>query len=127
LRRELTKTFTVLGAVNGFLAVALGAFGAHALRDRLSVGMMEVYKTGVQYHMLHAVALLVLAVLADRSQDNRLLKASGWLFVAGMVLFCGSLYALATTGVRVIGAVTPLGGLCFLAGWALLAGAAVKS
>jgi uncharacterized membrane protein YgdD (TMEM256/DUF423 family) len=122
----MTKVFVFLGAINGFLAVALGAFGAHALRERLSVEMLEVYKTGVQYHMAHALALLLVGLLAERWRENRLLQASGWLFFAGIVLFAGSLYALAVSGTRILGAITPLGGLCFLAGWLLLAVAAAR-
>ena len=123
----MTKTFVALGAISGFVAVALGAFGAHALRDHLSVGMMEVYKTGVQYQMAHALALLLVGLLAERWRDNGLLRAVGWLFFAGTVLFSGSLYALAISQVRVLGAITPLGGLCLLAGWLTLAAAAIKS
>ncbi len=123
----MTKTFVLLGAINGFLAVALGAFGAHALRDRLTVGMLEVYKTGVQYHMGHALALLLVGLLADRWRDNGILRASGWLFAVGIVLFSGSLYALAITDVHILGAITPLGGLCFLSGWLLLTAAAARS
>jgi|SRR5579871_1717742 len=123
----MTKTFVLLGAINGFLAVALGAFGAHALRDRLAVGMLEVYKTGVQYHMAHALALLFVGLLAERWRDNAWLRTSGWLFAAGIVLFSGSLYALAITDTRVLGAITPLGGLCFMAGWLALATATIRA
>jgi uncharacterized membrane protein YgdD (TMEM256/DUF423 family) len=115
----MARIFVLLGGISGFLAVAFGAFGAHALRARISADMLEVYKTGVNYHMAHALALILVGILAARTPDNALLRGSGWLFVAGIVLFSGSLYVLAISGVRGFGAVTPLGGLCFLAGWVL--------
>lgn len=124
----MLRTFLLLGAVNAFLAVALGAFGAHALRARLPAALLAVYQTGVQYHLVHALGLLLVALLADRlAGAGALVAASGWLLAAGIVLFSGSLYALAITGVRVLGAITPLGGVCFLVGWALLAAAAWRS
>jgi uncharacterized membrane protein YgdD (TMEM256/DUF423 family) len=103
-----------LGALFGFTGVALGAFGAHALRARVSPELLEVYRTGVLYHLLHAVALLAVAALADRLRAPR---ATAALFAGGIVIFSGSLYLLALTGTRMWGAVTPLGGLAFLAGW----------
>lgn len=111
-----SRKLVVAGGVNGLLAVALGAFGAHALKTRLSIEMLTVYQTGVQYHLAHALAILLMASLSDRFSVAR----SGWLFVAGIVLFSGSLYALALTGIKILGAITPLGGICFLSGWALL-------
>lgn len=107
-----------LGAVNGFIAVAAGAFGAHALKARLPADMLAVFETGARYQMYHALALVLVGALglAGRSLDG-----AGWAFLAGIVLFSGSLYALALSGVRVLGAVTPFGGLAFLVGWALLA------
>jgi uncharacterized membrane protein YgdD (TMEM256/DUF423 family) len=116
--------YIVWGAVLAFLAVALGAFGAHGLRDRLSVESMAIYQTGVQYQMAHALALLLLAALADRIRFSATI---GWLFISGVVVFSGSLYMLAVTGERWIGAITPLGGVCFLAGWATLAYGAAKA
>jgi uncharacterized membrane protein YgdD (TMEM256/DUF423 family) len=107
-----------LAASLGFVAVALGAFGAHGLRERLSPAMLEVYRTGVLYHLVHALALLAVALGADRLARPRAVAA---LFTAGIALFSGSLYALALTEVRVLGMVTPLGGLLFMAGWATLA------
>jgi len=98
--------------------VALGAFGAHGLRERLSPSMLEVYRTGVLYHLIHAVALLAVALGADRLARPRAVAA---LFTAGIVVFSGSLYALALTGTRGLGAVTPVGGLLFMAGWVTLA------
>ena len=107
-----------LAGALGFLGVALGAFGAHGLRDRLAPGMLEVYKTGVLYHLLHAVALLAVALGAERLARPR---AIATLFTAGVVIFSGSLYALALTGVGTLGAITPIGGLLLMAGWVTLA------
>ena len=119
--------FVALGALNAFLSVALGAFGAHGLRALLSPRALEVYETGVQYHQMHALALLLIGLLADRLlRDARLVRAAGGLLNAGIVLFSGSLYVLAISGAAAWGAVTPIGGVCFLAGWALLALAAWK-
>ena len=110
----------------GFTGVAAGAFGAHALKSRLTVDALAVYQTGVLYHLVHAVALAVVAVLASRAQSS-LVNAAGYSFVAGIVLFSGSLYLLAITGTRGLGAITPIGGLCFLAGWLCLMIAAIRS
>ena len=113
------RTFLFFGAVSGFVAVAFGAFGAHALRSKLSPEMLQVFETGVRYQMFHALALLVTAIAVARF-DGWVARAAGWCFLAGIVLFSGSLYALALTGVRTLGAITPLGGVAFLVGWALL-------
>ena len=110
-----------LGALSAFLAVALGAFGAHALRDRLAPDLLAVFETGARYHLVHAVAIVVVGFAEARLPAVRV---SGVLFLIGTLLFSGSLYALALTGVRGWGAVTPLGGLAFLVGWAWLAWAA---
>lgn len=118
----MCRALVAAGAILGFLAVGLGAFGAHALRDHLAVDRMAIYQTGVQYHLAHALAILLVAQMADRLNA----RAVGWLWVAGIVIFSGSLYALAITGIRVLGAITPLGGVCFLAGWALLAVRALR-
>jgi uncharacterized membrane protein YgdD (TMEM256/DUF423 family) len=107
-----------VAATLGFLGVALGAFGAHGLRERLAPGMLDVYKTGVLYHLLHAVALLAIALGAERLARPR---AVATLFTAGVVIFSGSLYALALTGVGMLGAITPIGGLLLMAGWVTLA------
>jgi len=120
----MDRTFLLSGAVAGLIAVAFGAFGAHGLRGRLTPDMLAVFETGVRYHMYHALALLLVAALMPRV-DGRAMVAAGWLFVAGIVLFSGSLYLLAVTGVTVLGAITPIGGVAFLAGWALLAYAAL--
>lgn len=103
------------------LAVALGAFGAHALKGRLDEYALGVFHTAVQYHFYHSLALLAVGVLAVTQPQTALLKTSGWMFILGILIFSGSLYLLSLTGVRWLGAITPLGGLAFLAGWACLA------
>jgi len=113
------------GSVSAGLAVALGAFGAHGLRTRLSPEMLAVYETGVRYQMYHALALLAVAWVAARWPGAALTAWAGWTFVAGTVLFSGSLYVLALTGRAWFGAVTPLGGVAFIAGWVCLALAAI--
>jgi uncharacterized membrane protein YgdD (TMEM256/DUF423 family) len=119
------RWITFLGAVNAFLAVAAGAFGAHALQGRLEARMQAVFETGVRYHLIHALGMFVAAWLCTRGAS--LSPAAGWLMQAGIVLFSGSLYALALSGVRALGAITPIGGLCFLAGWGCLAVAALRA
>jgi uncharacterized membrane protein YgdD (TMEM256/DUF423 family) len=119
----MDRLFITLGALSGFIAVAAGAFGAHALRERLSADMLGVYQTGVSYQMYHALALLAVGILLARFSidGSGWLDAAGWLFVAGSVLFSGSLYLLALSGTTWLGAITPLGGACFLLGWLALA------
>ncbi|MCZ7558325.1 MAG: DUF423 domain-containing protein [Bacteroidia bacterium] len=107
------------GAVNGFLVVALGAFGAHTLRDLLSDTAVKTYQTAVLYHAIHSLAVLGCAVLLQHARPARVHLAA-WFFLIGIVLFCGSLYLLSATGIRWLGAVTPFGGVAFLSGWALL-------
>jgi len=116
-------TFVRLGAIYGFLGVALGAFGAHALHDRISPDWLAVYQTGVQYHLIHALALLFVGLIAAHLPPAaaRTARVSGTLFATGILLFSGSLYALALTGYKKLGIITPFGGICFLVGWALLA------
>lgn len=121
----MERTFFVLGCVSGFLGVALGAFGAHGLKGRVEAELIAVFETGVRYHLIHALALLA-AAWASTRWPGAWTGAAGWLFVAGTVLFSGSLYALALSGQRWLGAVTPLGGLAFLAGWACLAWSAAR-
>ena len=116
-----------LAAALLFAAVGLGAFGAHALRERLAPDLATVYQTAVQYHFWHALGLLAIGILLTQRPESGLLAVAAWLMVAGIVLFCGSLYALALTGIRGLGAVTPFGGVAFLAGWAVLAWAAYRS
>lgn len=120
------RWFTVLGAASAFVAVAAGAFGAHALRARLTEDLLAAFETGARYQMYHALALLAVGWAFDR-WGGGLIAGSGWLFLLGTVLFSGSLYALALTGVRGFGAVTPLGGVAFLAGWLLLALGIIRS
>ena len=115
----MERTFFTMGALFAGLAVAGGAFGAHALRDRLAPDMLAIFETGARYQMYHALALLAVAWATVRWPESSAVLA-GWCFVAGIVVFSGSLYVLAFTGVRWLGAITPLGGLAFLAGWALL-------
>lgn len=117
--------FGAAGALFGFLGVAAGAFGAHALRGSLSPERLQIFETGARYQLIHALALILVGIVLERSASSAAV-AAGWLFVAGQVIFAGSLYALALSGVRLWGAVTPLGGVCYLAGWALLAVAFVK-
>ncbi len=102
-----------------FTGVALGAFGAHALKGKVDPYLLDVFKTGVLYHLIHALGLFAVAWLSTHSQDPKIFWA-GILMVAGIVLFSGSLYAMTLTGIRALGAVTPLGGLSFLAGWLLI-------
>jgi len=117
----MDRTFLLIGAVLGFLGVALGAFAAHGLKNRLSPEMLEVFDTGVRYHMYHTFAILIVAAAIGHIGNARLLAMAGWFFFAGILLFSGSLYALALTGAGIFGAVTPIGGVLFLIGWASLA------
>lgn len=116
----MDRTFAAAGAVSALLAVAAGAFGAHGLRARLTPDLLAVFETAVRYHMYHALALLAVAWAASRWPVASV-RAAGWLFIAGTVVFSGSLYLLSLSGQRWLGAITPLGGLLFLAGWLVLA------
>jgi uncharacterized membrane protein YgdD (TMEM256/DUF423 family) len=120
----MDRMFLFIGALMGLVGVGLGAFGAHGLRGRLSPEMLAVFETGVRYQMYHALALLFVSALAAR-MDGWLIHAAGWSFTVGIVLFSGSLYLLAVTGVRILGAITPLGGVAFILGWAFLVAAAL--
>lgn len=115
-----------VGALFGAVGVAVGAFGAHALKARVDDYMLQVFETGVRYQMYHALALIAVAWAAARWPD-RWIDVSGWLFVAGIVIFSGSLYTMALSGLRWLGAVTPIGGLCLILGWATLAIAVWRS
>jgi uncharacterized membrane protein YgdD (TMEM256/DUF423 family) len=117
----MERTFLLVGSILGFLGVAFGAFGAHALKSRLSTEMLAIFETGVRYQMYHAFAVLIVAAAIARLGDAGLLVTAGWLFAAGVLIFSGSLYALALTGTGIFGAITPIGGLLFLGGWACLA------
>ncbi len=123
----MSKLFLVLGSLNGFFAVALGAFGAHGLKARLTPDLLSIYETGVQYHTTHALGLLAIGIVAHWLPDSTLLRWAGWLFFVGIVLFSGSLYLLSITGVRSWGAVAPFGGTAFLIGWVLFAFAALRA
>ena len=116
----MQRLFFVLGAASAFLAVAAGAFGAHALRGRLTPELLGVFETAARYQMYHALGLIAVAWAVVR-WPGRLSEWAGWLFAGGTILFSGSLYALALSGVRWLGAITPLGGIAFLAGWICLA------
>jgi len=119
--------FLLAAAIFGFLAVAAGAFGAHILESRLDANDLAIFETAVRYQMYHALALLGVGILVRlRERSSRALDAAGWLFIAGIVVFSGSLYFLVLTGPRWLGAITPLGGLALLAGWACLAVAALR-
>lgn len=121
----MDRSFALAGAISGLLAVAAGAFGAHALRAQLAPGQLLTFETAARYQMYHALALLAVAWASTR-WPGLPVRAAGWLFIGGTVLFSGSLYILALTGARWLGAVTPLGGLLFLAGWLSLAAGIVK-
>jgi len=123
---ERLKTFIIIGAINAFLAVALGAFGAHGLEGRVEQKYLEIWKTGVTYQMFHATGLLIVGVLLGRLPANALLSWSGWMMLIGIILFSGSLYVMTLTKISILGAITPLGGLLFLAAWILIVVAAVK-
>jgi len=115
----MNRLVVAIGAINAALAVGSGAFAAHALRSRLEPRALEVFETGARYHMYHALAMILAGLLAARTP--------GWIFQAGIVLFCGSLYALALSDVKAIGAITPFGGLAFLVGWVWLAVAVLRA
>lgn len=119
----MERVFFTLGALSGLIAVAAGAFGAHTLRDHLSADMLATFETGVRYQMYHALALLF-AAWATTRWPGSFTTAAGWLFVIGTLIFSGSLYILSLTGLRWLGAITPLGGVAFIGGWLLLALAA---
>lgn len=115
------RLFLAIGSINAALAVVFGAFGAHALKARLTPEMLAVYHTGAQYQFYHALGLLLIGVIAMQVPAFGFLRAAGWLMTAGIVLFSGSLYLLAASGIRWLGAVTPLGGVAFIVAWLLLA------
>lgn len=123
----MLRTFVILGAINLLISVALGAFGAHGLQDIVTVERLATWETGVHYHMIHGLGLLLLAAFADKlTTAQKLLRWSGRLLMAGIVLFSGSLYLLVLLDLPILGAITPLGGVCFLIGWLCLAFAAAK-
>lgn len=117
---KLSRVFIISAAISGFLATCLGAFGAHALKSKISMDMLAVYQTGVSYQFYHSLALLLLGLLMIH-YDNKYLRLSGVMFGVGILLFSGSLYLLAITGIKQLGIVTPFGGVAFLFGWLSLA------
>lgn len=117
----MANPLLLTAALSGLTAVGFGAFGAHGLKAHLSADMLAVYQTGVQYHLYHTLALLAVALLSLHAPRQALLKWSGWLLVAGIVSFSGSLYVLAISGARWLGMLTPIGGVAFITGWLLLA------
>jgi uncharacterized membrane protein YgdD (TMEM256/DUF423 family) len=126
------RLWILIGSACGFLGVAAGAFGAHALRSRISPENLQTFEVAVRYHLIHAVCLLAVGALQGLIEDAkapgwRTLRLAGWAFTIGILLFSGSLYALALGGWNALGAITPFGGLAFLAGWALLAWSALRS
>ena len=116
----MDRLFFIVGSLSAFVGVALGAFAAHGLKSRLAPDLLATFEVGVRYQMFHALALLAVA-WAQTRWPGAVLTAGGWLFVAGTLLFSGSLYVLCLSGARWLGAVTPVGGLAFLAGWLCLA------
>jgi len=120
----MDRTFVALGALFAALAVAAGAFGAHGLKGRLAPEMLEVFETATRYQMYHALGLLLVSIAVARWPATAF---AGWCMVAGIVIFCGSLYVLSLTGIRWLGAITPIGGLAFIVGWLSLALAALRS
>jgi len=120
------KVFLILGALNALLSIALGAFGAHGLEGKLSEHMMNVYRKAVQYHMMHSLGLIFVALLSERLTGTSLVNWAGWVMFAGIVIFSGSLYVLSMTGISALGAITPIGGIAFLISWFLIILAAIK-
>ena len=121
------KLFIALGSANGALVVALGAFGAHVLKSRISGDMLAVYQTAVLYHAVHSLGLLCIGLAALWIPGSGLLRAAGWTMLGGILLFSGSLYAMSAAGVRGIGVVTPIGGIALIAAWVLFCAAALRA
>lgn len=128
-RGDLVKFFLIAGAVNALLSVAFGAFGAHMLEGRVADKYLATWQTAVQYQMFHSIGLMVVALLMSSTMIGQLgsLSWAGYLMLAGIIIFSGSLYVLSLTGISVLGAITPIGGLAFIAGWVMLIIAAVKA
>lgn len=121
----MMKVFIIIAIINGFLSVALGAFGAHGLEGKVSESMLKVWEKAVTYQMFHTAILLIVGILATKIQGSSIIWA-GWLFFIGILLFSGSLYIYSTTGIKSLAMITPFGGLTFLAGWILFGYAVVK-
>ena len=122
-----SRTFLLLGSISAFSGVAMGAFGAHALRSELVPRMLEIYQTAVDYQMWHALGLVMIGVLLRFNDESKLLRWAGWLMFIGIVVFSGSLYMLSITGIRWLGAITPIGGIALLMAWLLMARFSIKS
>ena len=122
----MSKLFLILGSVNAALAIMLGAFGSHGLKVSLSIEMMNIYQTGIQYHVYHAFGLLIIGLIAFQFPGSKLLRWSGWLMFSGIIFFSGSLYLQAITNIRWLGAITPIGGTAFITSWILLTMTALK-
>lgn len=122
---KLSRVFIILAAISGFLATCLGAFGAHAFKSKISMDMLAVYQTGVSYQFYHSLALLLLGLLIIH-YDNKYLRLSGVMFCIGIILFSGTLYILAITGIKQLGIITPFGGVAFLLGWLALAAGSIN-
>lgn len=123
----VVRLFLAIAAVLGGVAVAAGAFGAHALKNQLTERSLEIFETGTRYQMYHALALLLVGLLLSRTEAGQTwFTVAGWAFVAGVLIFSGSLYALSFTGIKCLGAITPLGGVAFILGWGCLAVAALQ-
>jgi uncharacterized membrane protein YgdD (TMEM256/DUF423 family) len=120
------KLFIIIGAINAFLSVALGAFGAHGLEGKLEPKYIDIWEKAVKYQMFHATGLFIVGILLGKYPASSLLTWSGWLMLIGIILFAGSLYVLAVTQISILGAITPLGGVSFLVAWILIIIAAVK-
>ncbi len=120
----VTRIFLTIASVLGGISVILGAFASHALKDRLSEGALAIWETGTKYQMYHALALILIALLISRFPNSTPLTVAGFAFIAGIMIFSGSLYALSLSGIKWLGAITPLGGLAFIIGWICLAIAA---
>ncbi|WP_312098003.1 DUF423 domain-containing protein [Niallia sp.] len=114
------KAFIIIGAINALLSVALGAFGAHGLEGKIPDKYLETWKTGVTYQMFHSTGLIIIGLLLGKFPESSLLNWAGWLMFIGIILFAGSLYVLAVTQIRVLGAITPIGGVAFLTAWLLV-------
>lgn len=120
------KIFLIIGTLSAGLGVALGAFGAHGLKSKVAPEMLTVWETAVQYHLIHALGLVLVGILCQLIPEASLIRNAGWLFLGGIVLFSGSLYAMVLTGNKPLGIITPMGGVAFIMGWISLAVAAFK-
>jgi uncharacterized membrane protein YgdD (TMEM256/DUF423 family) len=121
MKETMASRTIALGAAFACAGVLLGAFGAHSLKSTLTAEAMAIYRTGIDYHLMHALGLILIGVLRRQQPASHRLRAAAWLMAMGILIFSGSLYLLALTGVRLLGAITPLGGLCLIAAWALVA------